>query len=74
MFYENFNGFFHDSIITSRVGDGDFSDEWSRGRSAASRQVTSPTGNLDPYLPALPTRKTSESIDIYRTEYFNLRK
>lgn len=48
------------SIITSRMGDGDFSDEWSKGRSSSSIQVTSPTGNSDPYLPALPKNKISE--------------
>lgn len=42
---------------TSRIGDGEFSDEWSNGRSCLSKQVTSPTGKLDPYLPALPTKK-----------------
>jgi hypothetical protein len=39
------------------MGEGDFRDECSNGRSSASRQVTSPTGNLDPYLPALPTKR-----------------
>jgi len=40
------------------MGEGDFKDECSNGRSSASRQVTSPTGNLDPYLPALPTKRS----------------
>lgn len=44
------------------MGDGDSSDEWSKDRSSACRQVTSPTGNFDLYLPARP-----ENI-IYKTE------
>lgn len=39
------------------VGDADFSDEWSKGKSSPFIQVTSPMGNLDPYLPALPTKQ-----------------
>lgn len=42
---------------TSIMGEADFRDECSSGRSSALRQVTSPTGNLDPYLPALPTKR-----------------
>lgn len=38
------------------MGDGEFNDECSKGRSSASMQVTSPTGKFDPYLPALPAR------------------
>lgn len=49
------------NTITSRIGDGVSSDEWSKGRSSESKQVTSPTGNLDPYLPALPTKKTNDA-------------
>jgi hypothetical protein len=44
-------------VDTSIMGEGDFRDECSNGRSSASRQVTSPIGNLDPYLPALPTKR-----------------
>jgi len=36
------------------MGEDDFKDECSNGRSLACRQVTLPTGNLDPYLLALP--------------------
>lgn len=42
--------------ITSKTGEGDFKDEWSKGRSWRAKQVTSPTGNFDPYLPALPVK------------------
>jgi hypothetical protein len=38
------------------MGEGEFKDECSNGRSSALRQVTSPVGNLDPYLPALPIK------------------
>jgi len=46
---------------TSIMGEADFRDECSNGRSSAFRQVTSPTGNLDPYLPALPTERRQKS-------------
>jgi hypothetical protein len=56
---------FVDGRITSRVGDGDLSDEWSKGRSSASIQVTSPTGNFDPYRPALPTGKFNKPSEAF---------
>lgn len=46
--------------ITSKRGEEDSKDEWSKGKSSASMQVTSPLEKFEPYLPALP--KTSNSI------------
>lgn len=48
-----------DISITSRIGDEESKAECSKGRSSAAKQVTSPTGYLDPYLPALPATKTN---------------
>lgn len=51
--------------ITSIVGEADLSDEWSKGKSSPLIQVTSPMGNLDPYLPALPKYKTKNKPPIF---------
>jgi len=41
------------------MGDGEFNDEWSKGRSSSSKHVTSPSGKFDPYLPALPVSRNA---------------
>lgn len=46
------------------MGEADLSDEWSKGKSSPLIQVTSPIGNLDPYLPALPKYKTKNKPPI----------
>ena len=47
--------------ITSKTGEEDCRAEWSKGRSSRFKHVTSPNGNFDPYLPALPI--TGKTID-----------